>query len=45
MLPVKLILIVLAAVLAALAALGVGHPRFHLGWASLFCFELTWLVS
>lgn len=42
--PVKLLLTVLAVVLAFLAALGIGHPRFSLGWASLACFELTFLV-
>lgn len=45
MLPVKLILIVLAVVLAFLAAFGIGGPRFSLGWASLACFELTALVG
>ena len=45
MVPVKLLLLVLAIVLAGLAALGVPSGRFSLGWASLCAFELTFLVE
>ena len=39
------ILLVAAFVLAFLAALGVGSPRFHLGWGAMACFFLTLLMG
>lgn len=39
------ILLVFAFVLAVLAALGVGAPRFHLGWAAMACYFLTLLLG
>lgn len=39
------ILLVFAFVLAVLAALGVGAPRFHLGWAAMACWFLSLLIG
>lgn len=40
-----LVLLVLAVVLTALAGLGVGHPRAHLGWLGLTAALLAYLLG
>ena len=42
---VSTILLVFAFVLAVLAALNVGQPRWSLGWASLACYYLSILLG
>jgi hypothetical protein len=38
---ILIVLYIAAFILALLAALGVGHPRFNLGWGSLACIALA----
>lgn len=42
---ISTILLVFAFVLAVLAALNVGQPRWSLGWASLACYYLSLLLG
>jgi hypothetical protein len=42
--PLKLVLVILAALLFGLAAFGVGHPRYNLIAAGLCCVTVAYLI-
>jgi phage-related holin len=42
---ILIVLYIAAFILTLLAALGVGHPRFQLGWAGVACIALAMAVS